>query len=72
MFLLGLGQVVGQVSGVVFVDFGRDLVKPGDECVLDPVHKKFRAQHQQAVGSKGPKTFWKKYSSLSNYLKTAQ
>jgi hypothetical protein len=52
VFLLGLRQVVGQVGGVILVDFGRDFVEPGDEGVLDPVNQKFGAQNQKAVGSK--------------------
>jgi hypothetical protein len=57
VFLFGLRQVVSQVGGVILVDFGRDLVEPGDEGVLDPVNQKFGAQNQEAVGSKRPETF---------------
>ena len=69
MFLFGLRQVIGQVGGVILVDFGRDFVEPGDEGVLDPVNQKFGAQNQKAVGSKWPETFWKQFLKQNkNYV----
>jgi hypothetical protein len=46
MFLLCLGQIVGQEGRVVLVDLGRDLIEPGDECMLDPVNQELCAQNQ--------------------------
>ncbi len=49
MLLLCLSKIVGQVGRVVLIDFGRHLVEPGDEGMLDPVNQKLGAQHLESM-----------------------
>ncbi len=60
IFLLGLGQVVGERRGVVLVDVSRHLVKPCDEAVLDPVHHELDQEHHHAVGGERPEALCRK------------
>ena len=59
MFLLCLSQIIGQVSGVIFVDLSRYFIEPCDEGMLYPVDQKLSTQNQKTVWSQRPKTLCK-------------
>lgn len=46
----------------MLVHVERDLVEPGDERVLDPVHEDLRQEHEQAVCQQNKNV----YTSYSN------